>query len=415
MSAYIRLRRAYPNFARLWLAQIVSMLGDWFNTIVLVALVSKYSGGSGLAVSLFLMVRVLAPLLISPYAGVLADRFDRKRLLIASDVLRAIIVLLLLLASGPATLWLIYGLTALQFMLAAIFDPARSAIIPNLLPQDELVLANTLSSASWSVMLAVGSLLGGIMAAWLGTTAVLLIDALTFLVSAVLISTVRVKPAAAPSMKTEAATGSLREGIRFAFDRPAFTLNLLVKAGGTIVNSETLMVVFATQVFVSGANGEQSLGLLYGVTGLGAVLGPVLLNRFNDGRVTTMNRLILVGFALIPLGMALLASAPGLLVVALALMIRAMGGSANWTYSSVIIQMTVPDAYMGRMFALDNAIFQLVASGSMLLTGVLVDIAGPTYMNVLVGGLTLVTMIPLVLWWWGTKRLQPAIPVAVGD
>ena len=414
MSDYIRLLRAHPRFARLWLAHIISMLGDWFNTIVLVALVSKYSNGSGLAVSLFLVVRVLAPLIISPYAGVLADRFDRKWLLIASDVLRAVIVLLLLLATGPETLWLIYGLTALQFMLGAVFDPARSAIVPSLLPHDELVLANTLGSASWSVMLAVGSLVGGIAAAWLGATAVLIIDAFTFLASAALISTIHITAEHQP-IQTQRSGGSLLDGLRFVASRPALAFNLLVKGGGNLISSETLMVVFATQIFASGANGEGSLGMLYAAAGLGAVLGPILLNRFNDGRVDTMNHLMVIGFAFISLGMFVLAGAPGLLVVALAFMIRAMGGSANWTYSSVIIQMTTPDAYMGRMFALDNAIFQLMSGISIVITGMLVDVVGPGHMHGLVGGLALVTLIPLIVWWRGTKRLQPVVPVAVGD
>src|SRR5689334_3090348 len=97
------------------------------------ALVSNYSGGSGLAVSAFLLSRFIPPMVIGPFAGVLADRFDRKRLLIFSDVSRAVVVLLLLFATSPDRLWLIYVLTIVQFALSSVFDPGRNAIMPSLL------------------------------------------------------------------------------------------------------------------------------------------------------------------------------------------------------------------------------------------------------------------------------------------
>jgi MFS family permease len=187
VSEYIRLLRNNPDYARLWLAQVVSLLGDWFNTIVMSALVSKYSGGSGLAVSAFLLARFIPPLVIGPFAGVLVDRFDRKRLLIFSDVSRALVVLLLLFATTPDTLWLIYVLTILQFALSSIFDPGRNAIMPSLLRQEDLVLANTLGSVTWSAMLAVGAIVGGVVAAIFGTSIALLIDATSFAISALLI------------------------------------------------------------------------------------------------------------------------------------------------------------------------------------------------------------------------------------
>ena len=170
MNAYWRLLRNNPDFTRLWLAQVVSLLGDWFNTIVLAVLVEEYSGGSGLAVSLFLLARFVPPMLVGPWAGVLVDRFSRKRLLILSDLLRALVVLLLLLADGPHMLWLVYVLTALQFTLSAVFEPGRNALLPALLPKEGLVLANTLGSVTWSTMLAVGAIAGGIVASQLGTS-----------------------------------------------------------------------------------------------------------------------------------------------------------------------------------------------------------------------------------------------------
>jgi MFS family permease len=107
MNAYWQLVRRNPGYARLWLAAAVSLLGDWFNTIVLLALVSRFTEGSGVAISVFLLARTVPPLLIGPYAGVLADRFNRKYLMIAADLLRAAVVLGFLAATRIPTpdLW----------------------------------------------------------------------------------------------------------------------------------------------------------------------------------------------------------------------------------------------------------------------------------------------------------------------
>ncbi|MBZ0288128.1 MAG: MFS transporter, partial [Anaerolineae bacterium] len=165
MPGYINLLRNNKDFSRLWLAQVVSLLVDWFNTVALSALVSQYTDGSGLAISGLLIARFLPPLIVSPFAGVLVDRFDRKRLLIASDVLRACIVLLLLFAGGRDQLWLIYLMTVFQFILSAVFEPGRSAILPSLVTGNDLLRANTLSNVTWSAMLAVGAIVGGVVAA----------------------------------------------------------------------------------------------------------------------------------------------------------------------------------------------------------------------------------------------------------
>jgi MFS family permease len=152
------------------MAQVISLLGDWFNTIALSTLVSTYSNESGLAISLFLLCRFLPPLLVGPFAGVLLDRFDRKRFLIASDVARSFIVLGFLLADSPDRLWVIYVFTIMQFAVSAFFDPGRNAILPSLMESNTLIQANMLSGVTWSVMSAVGGALGGLVAGTFGIT-----------------------------------------------------------------------------------------------------------------------------------------------------------------------------------------------------------------------------------------------------
>ncbi|MDD9956815.1 MAG: MFS transporter [Anaerolineaceae bacterium] len=416
MKAYWRLLRDNPDFARLWLAQVVSLLGDWFNTIVLAVLVEAYSGGSGLAVSLFLLARFVPPMLVGPWAGVLIDRLDRKRLLILSDVLRAVVVLLLLLADGPQLLWLVYLLTALQFTLSAFFEPGRNALLPSLLPREGLVLANTLGSITWSAMLAGGAIAGGLVAAQLGTQAALLIDSMTFLVSALLIvgirtntGTNRAEPAASGSSTTQNAQG-LREGLRFLRHAPATLAVLLVKAGISLGSIDAVMIIYASRLFNFGEDSSTPLSIMYAAFGIGAVSGPVVLNRFNDGSVLVMRRLIRYGFLLMSVGWLTLAGAGTLPLVAVALTLRAMGTSVCWTYSSVIIQKSVPDRFLGRMFSLDMASFQFAGAFSILLTGFLIDYFGVARVRDVVLLMAGISTVPLTLWTLVVPRLEARVP-----
>src|SRR5258708_10474583 len=368
-------------------------------------------------------------MLVGPFAGVLVDRMNRKRLLIFSDVVRVFVVLGFLLAVSADNVWLIYVLSVLQFSFSALFEPCRSAIIPSLVSTDELVIANTLGSVTWSVMLAVGAVVGGLVTALVGPALALLIDSSTFAISALLIMSITVPPRAiVPGAASRGELGGLgglqgfAEGLRYTRAHPETGAVLLVKVGGNFGNIDLLMVIYATQLFVLGQNGTGSLGLLYSAFGIGAVLGPVLMNRFSDGSVPRLRRLIIAGYALITLGWFLFAGAPILALAAAAITIKAMGSAIYWTYSSVILQKTVPDHFLGRVFSLDQAGFQFTTVVSASITGLLIDAAGRNsgiqigtslrllytgnlsyqaaepQIRAIVFGTAVITLVPLVLW-----------------
>jgi MFS family permease len=402
MSDYPKLLRDNPDFTRLWLAQVVSLFGDWFSMIVLSALVAQYSAGTewtGLAVSGFLLAHFVPPLVLSPWAGVLVDRFDRKRLLILSDVSRAVVVAFLLLANTPDRLWLIYVLTVIQFALSTVFEPGRSAIMPSLIPNKDLVAANTLSSITWSVMLAVGAITGGVIASLFGTTAALIVDAASFAVSALLISQVKYRGAAwSEKSATTASDRSFSEGLRYIAKHPATGAALLIKSGLSLGSVDTVLIIYGTILFVIGENGTISMSILWSAFGIGAIVGPIMTNRVNDGTVRVMRRLVIVGYILAAAGWFLFGSAPTLAIAGLALAVRAMGGSVNWTYSSVIIQKSVPDEFLGRMFALDLAAFNLATAVSIFVTGQVIDLIGNENVRQAVIGMGVASFIPLILW-----------------
>ncbi|MFN8377637.1 MAG: MFS transporter [Anaerolineae bacterium] len=408
--AYLALLRRNPNYTRLWSAQVISLLGDWFNTVILSALVAHYSENAGLAVSILLLTRFLPPLLVAPFAGVLLDRFDRRRLLIMSDVARMVIVLGYLLAASPDHIWWIYVLSALQFVCSAVFEPGRSALLPAVVQPGDLVRANVLGSVTWSVMLAVGGMLGGFVSAWLGPQAGLLIDSMTFGVSALLIASIRLSPERVALVQSETHAPrqqtSFRAGLRYARKRPALIAALLIKVGGNIGNIDVPIVIYGTLLFAIGQDGSASLGLLWSAFGVGAVIGPLLLNHWNDGSVRVMRRLVIVGYAFLTIGWFALAGAPGLVLALVAIMIRAMGGSVYWTYSSVIIQKSVDDAYLGRMFSLDQAGFQLMTVISIVITGLALRTWGDGAVREIVAITGLLSLIPLIGWWFAVRWLE---------
>ena len=405
---YIKLISSNRDFAKLWAAQLVSLLGDWFSTIVISALIVSYTEGSGyqgVAVSAFLIARLVPPLLMRPLAGVLADRFDRKRLLIASDILRAIAVLGLLFATqSPEYLPLIYVFVVIQFLVSSVFEPARNAIMPSILYRHQLVIGNTLSSVTWSAMLAIGAIAGGLVAELLGTQAALLIDAMTFVVSALLVVTIvipdepRAEIGRSARKARDRSKRTFGDGLRYLMRHPEAAAALFVKMGISVPSVDTVLIIYGTQVFVRGEGGVVSMAILWAAFGCGAVIGPFITNRFSDDSARALRRLIVVGFMVIALGWLFWGLSPSLEILVLAVTVRAMGGSVNWTYSSVVIQQVVPDEYLGRVFSLDFAGFELAHSVGIIVIGLLIDAAGGEGVQAIVIGSALAALIPLIIW-----------------
>ncbi len=169
------------NFRRLWLAQIVSEIGDWFYTLAIYSLLLQLTGRAS-SVALALVLQVLPQALIGPAAGVINDRVSRKRVMITADLGRMVVVFAMLFLRSSSAVWMVYPLLLVETLIAAFFEPARSAVIPNITPREDVLLANTLSSATWSVNLLIGASVGGVVAVLLGRDAVFVLNALSFLV-----------------------------------------------------------------------------------------------------------------------------------------------------------------------------------------------------------------------------------------
>jgi len=148
------------NFRRLWVGNVISLLGDWFNTLALYVLVTELTG-SPLALGAVFITKMLPWALSAPLAGVIVDRYNRRRLMVGMNLVRAVVVLGFLLIDQPADVPWLYALLTGQVVAGAVFNPAKSAALPNITTPRELLTANVLMSATWSTMLAVGAALGG--------------------------------------------------------------------------------------------------------------------------------------------------------------------------------------------------------------------------------------------------------------
>ncbi len=193
-----------PQFRKLWLSQLISQAGDWLSRIAVLTLIGQLAGAEealavGVLFSVELAIRLLPTAAFGPLAGPVADRLPRRLVMVSSDVLRAVVVLGLLAVEQKEDLWLLYALLLAQMSLAIFFNSARSGAVPSTVPPDELHEANTLSAATWSVMLALGTSLGALLLKVFDVSDIFVIDAATYLVSAALLIGLRLPPVAKQS------------------------------------------------------------------------------------------------------------------------------------------------------------------------------------------------------------------------
>ena len=189
-SSYWRLLRDNRNFRLLWFAQIVSELGDWFYSVAILSFLLELTGSAQLVASAFL-TQVLPQTLIAPAAGAINDRISRKKVMIFADLARAVIVFSMLLVRSRSTLWLLFTLLLCETLCWGMFEPGRSAVIPNIVTTEELPAANALSSTTWSVNFAIGAAVGGMALVAFGRETVFVLNSLSFLGSAWLIRRMR--------------------------------------------------------------------------------------------------------------------------------------------------------------------------------------------------------------------------------
>ncbi len=402
------LLRRNRDFRRLYLGGLISLGGDWFLTVALFGLVLELRG-SALSLALVVAGQELPFFVMSPVGGVLADRFDRRRLMIAADLLRAVLCAGFLLVRDPGDLWLAFVLLFALSSFSAVFDPASQAAAPNLVAREDLGLANALLGSAWGTMLAVGAAVGGIAAAALGRDAAFLIDGGSFVVSAALLASIRRPFAEGRAAAHPGPVEAVRETVAYARRDHRVLALLSVKGGfGLAAGVLVLISVFAVEVF---GQGDVGIGTLMAARGLGALVGP-FLGRWiagpDDARLYPA-----LGLALGVFGAAYVAfaAAPSMAVAALLVTVAHLGGGAQWTLSTYGLQLVVPDRIRGRVFAFDFALVTLSLAASSVLAGWASDRFGPRATS---AGLGAVALAWAVTWWAATRQVRRLPVLAAG-
>jgi MFS family permease len=373
------------DFGLLWAGGLISETGDWFLLVGLPVWVLQLTGSSLVTASVFL-VGLLPGLVVGPLAGVLVDRWDRRRTLVAVSLAQAAFLLPLLAVDGRDRLWIVYLVMAVEAALAQLNDPARNALVPAMVARDELVGANALIGLNGNLARLAGSPLGGVLVEVAGLPGLVVGDAASFLLGAALIALVGRRPGLRRGVADRPAGGAglstalgreWLDGLRAVVGSRELRWGLAVNGLAGVAQGifTVLFVLFVTREL--GGDGAD-VGLLRGVQAVGGLVGGVLVVAL--ARRMAAERL---------LGLSLLAFA----AVDLAIWNGPLVTTAGWPYLGLFVAAGIPgigvlsgltslvqertgEAYLGRVFATYLSSFNGLMALGMLLAGLLGDAVG---------------------------------------
>lgn len=363
--AVLRILRQ-PDFARLWLGGLISMIGDWILIVGLPFEIYRRTG-STLATGAMVLAYLIPSIVIGSFAGVFVDRWDRRRLMVAVNVVLALAVLPLL-AIDALGLWVAYAVLLLTSSLEQLFSPAETALLPNLLenPDDDLITANALNGMNNQLARLIGPAVGGIIVAVGGLTAVAIIDAATFVISAALIGSIRTRRTRAlpgDSLEQRAATAwarlaaEWREGLLLIWQQPVLRALLvffiITRAGEGL--TATLFVPWVTDALHSDSAGY---GWLLSTQALGGLAGAAVIGRMGK-RLNTLRLLIggAIAFGLIDLALFTYPVLyPYIGPALVAMVIVGVPGAAMVAAWTTLEQTLAADSHRGRVVAAIGAV-----------------------------------------------------------
>ncbi|MCI0390646.1 MAG: MFS transporter [Acidobacteria bacterium] len=416
------------NFRRLWFGQVISELGTWFSFIAELGTVGMLSG-SPLATMALLVSRLLPVLLFAPLAGVLVDRASRKKVLIATDLIRALLALGFLTAGIGAPLWFIILCSGLMSASSTFFEAAKNASIANMVTRQEMLTANVLMFSTRFLQLTIGAALGGVTAAKFGYTAAFIINSLSFIASAVFIwlipaSVMRHGETAETRISEgEESASSLhfwtdvREGLAYiwatAFVRAVILVNIGWAMGGGM--NMLLFDRIARHEFRYGAGdrGDWNMAILTTAAGAGLFIGMMLARRAGAWAAEERRAGRFIGWSLLVHGLFFAAAGlmPSFAMIALCFAMSRLVLGAEFGVQETLMMRVIPDDYRGRVFTTDRALELATMTLSMLVAGWLLTWVSPRTMIVLSGLLSASPGLVWLLAMWRTRFSVPASAV----
>jgi MFS family permease len=381
---YTQLLRRNRSFRRLWSGQVISELGNWFNFIAGLGLVRVVSHADPEVTTLILLFRLVPFTLFSPLAGAFVDRWSRRRVMIATDLLRVAAALGFLLVRGPQDLWIAYAATALLSLFGAFFEAAKNAAVPNITGEQDLLAGNALMFSSRFLFMSLGAALGGWTAAHVGYNAAFVINSASFLASAYSVWLVpdkemQQRPASTPDDKPKKVYSGywrdIREGWAYIVTHGTvatiLATNIIWATGGGAINliSDRLgALVFAGQ---NGISPDSAVAALYFASGLGLFFGMMVARRVGSYFEMKGRTIGFIGWTLIIQGIifALMGVMPTLWLACVMLLLSRVIIGAEFAVQETLLMRLVPDRLRGRVSTTDRAAELLIWSFSTAIAG----------------------------------------------
>ncbi|MBC7912425.1 MAG: MFS transporter [Pyrinomonadaceae bacterium] len=420
----MQLLRGNRSFRRLWAGQVISELGNWFNFIAGLGLVRAVSGASPEAAAILLVARLAPFALFAPLAGVLADRWSRRTIMLATDVARAVVALGYLLVDGPEDLWLAYTCAIVGTGLASFFEAAKNAAMPNIAGERGLLAGNALLFSSRFLLMSIGTALGGWTAWRFGYSVAFIINSVSFIVSAYAIwlipesemrrrvTEVKGTDEAVPESKSRTRFRTdIQEGWKYIAKHPLvlaiISINILWATGGgaiSLITDRLGGVVFAEG---EGLHADAGVSALYTAAGIGLFIGMLIARRV--GAHVELHKVTagFIGWTLLAHGIifALVGLMPSLWMACVLILIsRALLG-VEFAVQETLLMRLVPDNLRGRVSTTDRAVETLFVGISTVAAGWSLNAISPRTLTIISG---LLSATPGVMWlmWFAQGKLQ---------
>ena len=418
MSGFSTLLRQNRNYRFTWIGQVVSEIGDHFNNVAVFSLVLETTK-SGLVVSGVMLSRAIPAMLVGPLAGVVLDRLDRKRVMIASDLIRAVVAACFIFTIHQKGTWLLYFLSGLLMSASPFFTAGRSSILPTIANKEEIHTANSLTQTTGWITLTIGTLLGGVSVAQFGYQWAFVVNALSFAISALCISRLFVASGGFRAVRNALTETQVvrpwheyKEGLRYMREHPLILAIALIGVGWATGGgaAQILFSVFGELVFHRGPEG---IGFIWTAAGIGLLCGGMVAYQLGR-RLKFEGYKRAIVFCYIVHGGAYIVFSQmpsfGWALVFIGLSRGAVGISSILNMSQLLRR--VEDSFRSRVFSTMESMQWSVMMISMTLAGIASQTWNPRTIGAIAGALSSTTA---VFWGWAhlTGRLPEPPPEGV--
>ncbi|MBG0561874.1 MFS transporter [Actinoplanes aureus] len=388
------------DFRRLFAAELVVFGADWFVMVPLLVLLPELTG-SGAWGALVLAADTGIIALLLPYTGTIADRVDRRKILILANLAAFVSVMLLFAVRSAATAPLALVAVGAIAVSKAFYSPAASAALPNVVDPSDLAAANTVAGSAWGTMTVVGASLGGVVSSVFSPYVCFAVTAACLLTGTVLTALIR-RPLQAPRGAAEPAQSmrAMFEALRYIGARPRVRALVTVKSAVGLGNG--VLTVFPLIAAAHGV-GAIGAGLLFAMRGAGALVGPLVMRPVLNRPAWLLPGLA-ISMGLYGVGYLGVAFAPWFWLVLALVFVAHFAGGTNWVLSNFALQGEVPDELRGRIFAVDMMLATLAIAISQLGVSLFID---QVDQRIILATCALITLTYAIGWRIATRRLAP--------